>query len=688
MSEATRSGRPEETLRPGPNRRFRRPSIFVAAAFAIAGLTSISAPASSALADPPPPSAPSLCPTANLATLGPDVCVFNASMPQDTIQTDLDTISEDQVLPSQAQFDTNRYAIFFAPGTYGSAADPLIFEVGYYTEVAGLGATPAQTVINGEALVPNTLCQGTGPFTGTAATCNADDNFWRSLSNLTLNVMNTSSPPAIGALSPNIPEPGFAATFNSATCAESSEMWAASQADPLRRDIINGSIFFQDYCSPDNFASGGFIADSEFENGTMQFDGNQQFITRNSSISAENGCPGGLWNNVFSGDTGPGVPAPVFTGQCEQNTVIATSPVTEEAPFLYMGSDGALNAYVPAVQHNTSGPAWAAGPATAATPPEPGSSLPLRSFLVASPSTPVFAINLALALGKNLLLTPGVYDLDSPIVVSRPGTVVLSLGYATLVPTRGNADMVVLPNDGVKLTGGILFDAGAVNSPFLLSAGNPIAGAIPSDPDLFSDVFFRVGGVESPAHATVSFVDSAPNSIIDDMWAWRADHGTTSTSTGWTVNTGDTGLVVSANDVTAYGLAVEHYQKNEVIWSGQGGTVEFFQNELPYDVPSQADWMATPTQDGYPAFLVTPRVTTFTSYGMGSYVTFLQSSAQLFNQEPFEVPTTAGIHLTNTFTVMILPSTGGDNSVVDGKGGANIAPPSVSGTIVDLPSYP
>ena len=169
------------------------------------------------------------------------------------------------------------------------------------------------------------------------------------------------------------------------------------------------------------------------------------------------------------------------------------------------------------------------------------------------------------------------------------------------------------------------------------------------------------------------------------MWAWRADHGN---DVGWTANTGATGLAVTGDNVTAYGLAVEHYQKYEVVWSGQGGTDVFFQNELPYDVPDQAAWMATPTQDGYPAFLVTPNVRTFSSYGMGSYVTFLFTSAQLINQEPFEVPTTAGVHLTNTFTVMILPSNGGDNSVVDGKGGANIAPPSVSGTIVDLPSYP
>ena len=581
-------------------------------------------------------------------------------MTQAQIQTDLNAIATQQV-PVASQFDSNRYAILFEPGTYGSTGNPLVFQVGYYTEVAGLGAMPQVTVIDGAIDVFNNLCEA-----GTQD-CNADDNFWRSLSNLTLNVDLPSTTPAYAppALDP----------FG-AGCANSAEFWAASQAAPIRRAIINGSVVFQDYCANNNFASGGFIADSQVS-GDLNFFGNQQYMVRNSAIGGAAGCPNGLWNMVYSGVVG--APAPVFTGQCEQNTVLPTSPVTEEEPFVYTDSSGNWNVFVPALEHGTSGPSWTSGT-------EAGTSLAISKFFVANPATPVIAINVALALGKDLILTPGVYDLNQPIVVTRPGTVVLGQGFATLVPQRGNAAMIVAPNVGVKLSG-LIFDAGPVNSPVLLSVGSPLPSpASASDPDLVQDVFFRVGGAETtPVGATVSFLDNADNSIIDDVWAWRADHGN---DVGWTANTGATGLAVTGDNVTAYGLAVEHYQKYEVVWSGQGGTDVFFQNELPYDVPDQAAWMATPTQDGYPAFLVTPNVRTFSSYGMGSYVTFLFTSAQLINQEPFEVPTTAGVHLTNTFTVMILPSNGGDNSVVDGKGGANIAPPSVSGTIVDLPSYP
>ena len=86
--------------------------------------------------------------------------------------------------------------------------------------------------------------------------------------------------------------------------------------------------------------------------------------------------------------------------------------------------------------------------------------------------------------------------------------------------------------------------------------------------------------------------------MLDDIWAWRADHGK---GVGWTDNTADTGLVVNGDHVTATGLFVEHYQKTEVIWNGEHGVVTFFQNEKPYDPPSQAAWMSAPGKEGYPA---------------------------------------------------------------------------------------
>ncbi|MGH3154095.1 MAG: adenylyl cyclase [Streptosporangiaceae bacterium] len=591
-----------------------------------------------------------MAPSTTGGAFGPNVYVFSPGMPQASIQSTLDSIAGQQV---SNQFGSQRYAVLFEPGTYGSAADPLIFQVGYYTTVAGLGLVPGDVTINGQVNVYN-QCFGTG-----TTDCIALDNFWRSLSNLTINVTGN--------------KPG------GTSCSANTDFWAVSQAAPLRRVHINGLLSLMDYCdgSPD-FASGGFIADSQFTSASVTNGSQQQWVTRNSDLD---GWSNGVWNQVFCGD--PGAPAQSFApnagdpGGPNPYTTLATCPATEEAPFLYTDSQGHDNVFVPAAQHDSSGPAWTGGT-------EAGASVPISKFFVASPGTSALAIDVALALGRDLILTPGVYNLNQPILITRPGTVVLGLGMATLIPQHGNAAIVVTPNHGVKLSG-MIIDAGPVKSPALLSVGTP-GPANASDPDLIQDVFFRIGGAETtPVSATVSLLDNASDSIIDDLWAWRADHGN---AVGWTVNTADTGVAVTGNNVTAYGLAVEHYQKNEVIWSGQGGTDIFFQNELPYDPPSQSAWMASPTQDGYPSFLVTGNVKSFTGYGMGSYVVFIQTSATLFDDEAFQAPKTPGVQFHDLLGVY-LGGSGGDKSIINGVGGpvTSTSNPG-TGNPVDLVSYP
>jgi hypothetical protein len=109
----------------------------------------------------------------------------------------------------------------------------------------------------------------------------------------------------------------------------------------------------------------------------------------------------------------------------------------------------------------------------------------------------------------------------------------------------------------------------------------------PADRTSLQDVFFRI----DPGKATTSLIVNSDNVLLDDIRAWRADHGN---GVGWTANSADTGVIVNGDDVTAYGLFVEHYQKDEVISNGQNGRVGFFQNEMPYDPPSQAAWLEAP----------------------------------------------------------------------------------------------
>jgi hypothetical protein len=558
--------------------------------------------------------------------LGPNVYVFTPSMSQSAIQSTVNSIANQQV---SNQFGTQRYTLLFEPGTYGTASDPLIFQVGYYEQVAGLGAMPGDVVINGTVDVYNQCFAGNN--------CIALDNFWRSLSNLTINVAGGSG------------------------CQTNTEFWAVSQAAPLRRVHINGGVSFMDYCNggPD-YASGGFVADSQFTGGSIVNGSQQQFVIRNSDID---GWSNAVWNQVFSGDNG--APATSFAsnsgdgGGPNSYTTIATSPVTEEQPFLYTTATGAYRVFVPAVQRNSVGPAWTGGS-------EAGRSIPIGQFYIASPSTSVSKINSELR-HKNLILTPGVYNLSSAITVNRAHTVVLGLGFATLIPTNGNASLEIGNVAGVKLSG-LIFDAGPVNSPVLLQVGNPgepVKDGHRNDPTLISDVFFRIGGAEA-GEATDSLDVNSSQVILDDIWAWRADHGA---GVGWTDNVGEHGLIVNGNSVTAYGLFIEHYEQTQVEWNGEYGTDIFFQNEMPYDPPNQAAWMENSTTDGYPAFQVANGVAHFAGYGLGSYC-FFELGIPIEASEAFQVPSDAsGVQLHDLLTVF-LSGSGGIESVVDGTGAA------------------
>jgi hypothetical protein len=576
--------------------------------------------------------------------LGPNVYVFTPGMAQSQIQSTVDAIASKQV---SNQFGTQRYALLFEPGTYGSAASPLTFQVGYYTEVAGLGSAPGDVTINGTIDVYNQCFPPTPPDT---SNCTALENFWRSMSNLTINVTGQTG------------------------CQSGTDFWAVSQAAPMRRvSVTGGNLSLMDYCSAGpQYASGGFIADSAFSGGTVINGSQQQFIVRNSSLD---GWSNGVWNQVFAGDTG--APAQSFSsnsglpGGTGPYTTLATTPVTRGEPFLRADPAGQYSVFVPALRQGSAGPDWAGG-ATA------GTALPIGKFLIARPGTPVAVINAALALGRDLILTPGVYRLNAPILVTRPDTVVLGLGFATLVPQHGTAALRVARVPGVKLSG-MIIDAGPVRSPVLMQVGGPGRGGSPADPTLLQDVFFRIGGA-TPGTATDSLVIDSSDVILDNIWAWRADHGS---GVGWTANVADTGLIVNGDNVTAYGLFVEHYEKTQVIWNGQHGVDVFFQNEMPYDPPDQASWRAGPAADGYPAFRISPGVTRFQGYGMGSYC-FFELGVPIEASTAFQVPDLPGVQLHDVLT-RFLNGSGGIDAVVNGTGApVTQAAPGPS----DVVSYP
>jgi hypothetical protein len=513
------------------------------------------------------------------------------------------------------QFGTNRYAVLFKPGTYTADAN-----VGFYTHLAGLGLHPDNVTINGHVRVEADWFGG-----------NATQNFWRAAENMSVN-----------------PSGGW-------------ERWAVSQAAPYRRMHLRGNV--QLWNGFDGWSSGGLFADTKID-GQVVSGSQQQWLSRNSDFGQWSGS---VWNMVFVGTAGS--PPPHFPNP--SHTVIDQTPLTREKPFLYVDSAGDYRVFLPSLRSNTRGTSWASGTTA-------GTSVPIQQFFIVTPGTTAATINAALAQGRDLIVTPGVYHLDQTINVTRANTIILGLGLATFIPTNGIVAMRVADVPGVKIAH-LLFDAGPVNSPILMEVGPPGSSAShAANPTSLHDVFFRVGG-PGVGKATTNLVINSNNVIGDHTWIWRADHGA---GVGWTVNTSDHGLIVNGNDVTFYGLFVEHYQKTEVIWNGNRGRTYFFQNEKPYDPPSQAAYM-NGSQRGYPSYQVASNVTHHEAWGLGAYSLFLEDP-DITIERAFEVPDTPNVR----FTSMVNVSLGGVgiiNRVINNTGGPTSA---ATGGITYLTNYP
>ncbi len=502
-------------------------------------------------------------------------------------------------LAQEAQFSTNRSAVLFKPGTYNLQA-----QVGYYESVAGLGDSPNGVTING--YVTSNQVDEYGALTTI---------FWRSLENMTENDPTTLQ-------------------------------WAVSQGAAFRRMRVNGPLELTNTAC--NYSSGGFISDSVVT-GVVNSCSQQQWFTRNSQIG---GWTGSAFNMVFAGVEG----APFANYPSNAYTVLPKTPRSREKPFLYVDASGSYKVFVPTLQEGSSGPTWLHSLGT-------GYSLPIEDFFIAQPSTSVAEINQALASGKHLLLTPGIYKLSATIEVPKADTVVLGLGYATLVPQAGSAAIHVADVDGVRVAS-LLIDAGPVNSPVLVQVGDAAMHAShASDPTSLSDVFFRIGGA-TPGQATTTLDIESNNVLLDNIWAWRADHGN---GVGWTSNVAQHGLVVNGNKVTALGLAVEHYQQSQVQWNGERGETIFYQSELPYDPPSQSAWSDNGA-NGYPSYVVAPSVTRHKAYGLGVYSYFNQN-VNIVEDSAITVPDTPGVSVTDAVTVFLAGS-GSITHVVNGAGGS------------------
>ena len=171
---------------------------------------------------------------------GPNVVIVDPSMPQSAITSKLSSVYATQDQDNSAsEMASNRYAIFFKPGSYDLAVD-----VGYYMTVHGLGKVPADVTITGAV---QSLAR---PPYGLAL-----DGFWRGVKNLSIKtVLN---------------------------------IWAISQATYLRRVHVQGNLDLCDsryFYTNRNYSSGGFVADSVVD-GEVRSGTQQQFMTRNCTFN-------------------------------------------------------------------------------------------------------------------------------------------------------------------------------------------------------------------------------------------------------------------------------------------------------------------------------------------------------------------------------------------------------------------
>lgn len=553
---------------------------------------------------------------------GPNVFVVDPAMPRAAVQARLDAIFRQQ---ERAHFTDVRHAVLFRPGRYR-----LDVNVGFFTQVLGLGALPGGVTIDGHV-----RCEA--DWNGGMALV----NFWRGVENMTV------APP------------------------NGRDRWAVSQAAPYRRMHLKGDLLLDD----GGWSSGGFFADCRVD-GTVRSGSQQQWFTRSSAIG---GWQGHNWNMMFMGV--PGAPPTSFPEP--PYTTLPTVPAMREKPFLHVDDAGGWAVFVPAMRTAASGVSWAGGlPA--------GRSIPLSRFLIARPDTPVRTINGALARGMHLLLTPGVYRLAEPIRVGRAGTVVLGLGLATLLATRGNALMRVADVPGISVAG-LMFDAGPAMSPVLVEAGPRGARAGGSgrdhgaDPTVLHDLFFRVGGAAVGNAETCLEVNSR-GVIGDHLWIWRADHGDREAGRvhhGWEESRGEQGLVVNGDDVTMYGLFVEHFRRYQTLWNGERGRTFFYQNELPYDPPSQAAYMAGGTR-GWAAYKVADHVGRHEAVGMGVYANFT-ADPSIVLESAVEAPRRPGVRFSNVTTISLGGGKGTIAHLVN-EAGAAARPGAIRQTLVRYPA--
>ena len=528
----------------------------------------------------------------DIETFGDNMRVYAPMDDRAQAQAELDAAYE-RNKGKENQFTTERFAAVFKAGEYNE----LDLKMSYYTTFAGLGKKPTEVQIGGFNVYAE-LDNGN-------ATC----NFWRGIENMSVN---------------------------------GNVQWAVSQATSFRRMQVNGDMTLIDAGESKPWGSGGFIADTAVTC-TINAGGQQQWLTRNSKWRE---WKNGDMNLVFVGSD-MGSPIPTKGVNNLDTVTVKETPIVREKPFLVF--DNGYYVCLPDIREETQGVSWLSGN-------DHYTYIPLEQFYVARADRDTAkTLNAALKNKKHIFFTPGIYKMDSPLLVKNKNTILMGNGLATLQITAKNRDTVMRVSDvdGVKISG-LLFDAGAYSKTLLEVGEEKTDVSHAENPIFLSDLYFRIGGaVEADTKVLQTLVINANDVVGDNFWVWRADHtyGVAWEQSSYGNELGEevhiyanetvNGAIINGDNVTVYGLMVEHFHKYQTIWNGENGFMAFYQSETPYVVPSQEAWSShNGTRQGWASYKVSDHVQKHTAYGIGVY----HVRAQAVLDRAIELPANQGIY--------------------------------------------
>ncbi|MFA6861201.1 MAG: hypothetical protein WCR56_02325 [Bacilli bacterium] len=473
---------------------------------------------------------------------------------------------------------------------------------------------------------------------------------------------------------------------------ESSSFYV-SQATYLRRMHIKGNLSLSD----GGYSSGGFLADSKID-GTILNSTQQQWLTRNTQFKSWAGNVD--INMVYSGVQG----TVSQTWPNKRTTIIQETKLIQEKPFLVFDEDNGFGVFVPSVLEDSISYSYE---------DEVGTFIPITDFYIANKDSDTSStLNAQLKKGKNLLFTPGIYNLDSPLEVSQANTILYGMGYATLRSSETNTDAILKVDNvsGVKIAD-FLFEAGSLLKDMVIIGTDPSIDHS-ANPLLLSDFFFRIGGsLDRNTGCETALTINSSNVIGDNFWLWRADHGMNrdilepfvngdgslprnidsltnrslwrSYGVGWLnhdkSNYASNGLIVNGKEASIYGLMVEHFGKTQTIWNGEDGYLVFYQSEIPYDTPDQTSWTDEEKDDGenegYASYQVSDHVINHMAYGLGVYYVHKATTEKIVLDHAIYAPSNEGINIIHMSIANFKSNDGcGIRHIINEYGEGNIKP--------------